>query len=550
MEQSTRYLNKVFEQLNELSRETRNLLVVSDLHLSEGFNESEGVWSANEDFFFDDQFARFLQFAERQRARYGGAPWRLICNGDTFDFRQVGVPRDGQAAPGVLRTREKEALRSQNVQDSLSKSEELYGPGASPLMSGLRADLVYQGHKGFFQILAWFVARGNELVFVKGNHDLELHWPKTQASINRLLAQAYDEARGLKAQYNLDWDGLPENFGLAEQRRIFFLPWNYYEPGRVYIEHGQQFHGTDSQEHILWPVLPWDENALELSLGDLFGRYFVNQLETLFPLMDNYKPFSKGIKWVLNKGIPALLVQGNLLSGLKSLWGQLCHALKGAGRIYEKNRKHRQDFPAFAQKRRAELEKYGAQIDLKPECACALDALKSQPQLRSQKLLWGWLSIRVLEVAGILVLVLALLAALSALALVGAGVALLGLKKVMMAYSALGWIGAVLIWWLKLKMQRPEEHLKEKAGKIHGVLHQHGQDVKYVILGHDHQAHLKRLDEEHFYVNSGTWTAVIAQDKEVLQNARQFSFVRVIENTAHLMRWNDGGGSWEQIVLR
>lgn len=561
MESSRAYLDKVIRQLEELRQEKRNLLVVSDLHLGEGFDEAEGIWSINEDFFFDDQFARFLQFANRQRARHSGAPWRLICNGDIFDFRQVGVPRDGETAPDVLEVREKEASRAGSHQTGLSASEKVYGPGTSRLMSGLRADLVYQGHKGFFQALSWFVARGNELVFVKGNHDLELHWPKTQASIKRLLTDAYAEARaGVDGRYDLDWAELPEKFGLAERKRIFFLPWNYYEPGRVYIEHGQQFHGTDSQAHILWPVLPWDENALELSLGELFGRYFVNQLEALFPLMDNMKPFSKGVNWVLNKGIPRLLAGGNLWNGLKELWKQLWHALKGAARIYEKNRKHRSSFPKFDRERQAELEEYGERAGLGAACVRALDALKSPPQLRSRGLVWGWLAIRLLEVAGILLLLLALLAALSALALIGAGVAILGLKKAMLVCSALGWIGAAVMRWLKLKMQRPEEHLMGKATQIHQVLHDHGKGVKYVILGHDHNAHFQRLDtdlahkydvsvKDCFYANSGTWTAVIVHDEELVRNARQFALVRVLGDTAHLMRWNDGGGTWEPSVL-
>lgn len=563
MESSKNYLDKVIRQIERLGREKRNLLVVSDFHLSEGFAEAEGVWSINEDFFFDDQFARFLQFAQRQRARYDGAPWRLVCNGDIFDFRQVGVPRDGQAAPGVVERREKEASRAGSDQSGLSESEKVYGPGTSRLMSGLRVDLVYRGHEGFFQALAWFVAQGNELVFIKGNHDLELHWPKTQASIKRLLAQAYVEARaGGADRYDLDWTGLPDRFGLTERERVFFLPWNYYEPGRVYVEHGQQFHGTDSQEHILWPVLPWNEDMLELGLGELFGRYFVNELEALFPLMDNMKPFSKGVNWVLNKGIPRLLAGGNFKGTLKALWRQLIHALKGAARIYEKNRKHHRAFPEFDRQRQAELEEYGERIGLGAACVRALDALKSPPQLRSRGLLGEWLAIRLLEVAGILLLLLALLAALSALALLGAGVAILGLKKMMLAYSALGWMGAGAMWWLKLEMQHPQDHLMEKAVQIHKVLLDHDKGVKYVFLGHDHHAHLQRVDAElarthaisgpvknRFYINSGTWTAVIVHDEELVQNARQFAFTRLVGDTAHLMRWNDGGGAWEPIVL-
>jgi len=116
MEQSRIYLERTIRQLEILGQERRNLLVVSDLHLSEGFDEAEGVWSINEDFFFSDQFTRFLQFAERQRARHDGAPWRLILNGDVFDFRQVGVPRDDRVKQEIRERRKLEASRSGSEQ--------------------------------------------------------------------------------------------------------------------------------------------------------------------------------------------------------------------------------------------------------------------------------------------------------------------------------------------------------------------------------------------------------------------------------------------------
>ncbi len=553
MEQSRIYLERTIRQLETLRQQERNLLVVSDLHLSEGFDEAEGVWSINEDFFFDGQFARFLQFAERQRARYTGAPWRLICNGDTFDFRQVGVLRGDEDRLETLKElRKREASRRNSVKIELSESEKIYGPGTTRLMSDWRVSRIYWGHKGFFQALAWFVARGNELVFIKGNHDIEMHWLKVQTRIKHQLRHAYAEARAI-GLYDLDWDGSPETFGRPELDRVFFLPWNYYEPQRIYIEHGHQFHGTDSEAHVLWPMLPWNENELELGLGELFGRYFVNQLEELFPLMDNMKPFSEGVKWVLNKGIPARLSSGSFWRDLKALRGQLGYARRGLIRIHEKykeNRRRRQDLQEFGKKRQAELAEYGERTGLGTTCVCDLDALKSRPQLRSRGLVRDWLIIRLLEVAGILFLLAALLAALLVLALLGAGVVFLGLNKVMMAVSAIGWLVSLATYRLKLKLQRPEEHLMGKAAQIHQILRAHGQDVKYVLMGHDHHAHARRLDESHFYVNSGTWTAVIVHEEQLVPNTRQFTFVRVVGDTVHLMRWNDGSGAWEPTVLR
>ncbi len=64
-----------------------NLLIVSDLHLSEGFRLEEGKWSPNEDFLADKAFADFLCFHEAHRQN--GIPWKLIIAGDGFDFLQI-----------------------------------------------------------------------------------------------------------------------------------------------------------------------------------------------------------------------------------------------------------------------------------------------------------------------------------------------------------------------------------------------------------------------------------------------------------------------------
>jgi hypothetical protein len=66
---------------------SHNLLIVSDLHLSEGFSIHEGKFSRLEDFFSDQPFADFL--AHHRDNREEDRPWRLIIAGDLFDFLQV-----------------------------------------------------------------------------------------------------------------------------------------------------------------------------------------------------------------------------------------------------------------------------------------------------------------------------------------------------------------------------------------------------------------------------------------------------------------------------
>jgi UDP-2,3-diacylglucosamine pyrophosphatase LpxH len=61
------------------------LLIVSDLHLSEGWDE-EGKISPNEDFFFDQSFSRFLEGYKNK------GPVNLIIAGDMVDLLQVTPP--------------------------------------------------------------------------------------------------------------------------------------------------------------------------------------------------------------------------------------------------------------------------------------------------------------------------------------------------------------------------------------------------------------------------------------------------------------------------
>ncbi|HEX6383767.1 MAG TPA: hypothetical protein VF177_03760, partial [Anaerolineae bacterium] len=71
-----------------------NFLFLSDLHLSEGYYPGTGKLSRNEDFFHDEAFARFLFYhinlsqVNIDKA-YFRRPWKLIINGDIFDFLQV-----------------------------------------------------------------------------------------------------------------------------------------------------------------------------------------------------------------------------------------------------------------------------------------------------------------------------------------------------------------------------------------------------------------------------------------------------------------------------
>ena len=168
---------------------SHNLLVVSDLHLSEGRDPVTGLIHPNEDFFQDVPFAQFLaHHAALSRnpdaTYYYQKPWRLVVNGDIFDFLQVAsLPAEGD---------ELLAVTGKQRYSDLRPNERLYGLGTEEKAIVWKLEKIAAGHPLFFQAMAWFAAQPEyELILMKGNHDVEMYWSVVQKRLLALLEQAY-----------------------------------------------------------------------------------------------------------------------------------------------------------------------------------------------------------------------------------------------------------------------------------------------------------------------------------------------------------------------
>src|SRR4051812_44838748 len=72
-----------------------DVLIVSDLHMSSGYHRLTQTYNRLEDFFYDDEFGRFLDHFGRCKDRR----WRLLILGDLIDFMQVPIRLDnGESA--------------------------------------------------------------------------------------------------------------------------------------------------------------------------------------------------------------------------------------------------------------------------------------------------------------------------------------------------------------------------------------------------------------------------------------------------------------------
>jgi UDP-2,3-diacylglucosamine pyrophosphatase LpxH len=245
------------------ARDLPDLLIVSDLHLSEGWDSQTERIDRKEDFFADDAFSRFLGYFRAKAKDEGEKKLRLVFAGDLFDFLQVTtVPCSGS---GLVRD---------------PKRETRYGLGTLPEQTVWKLNQrIVPGHWQFFEAVREFVAAGHEIVIIPGNHDIELTEHDVQAALKAELVKG----RGEEGQ----------GFGT-----VTVLPWFYYEPGLIFVAHGHQYDSLNSFNYFLYPRRP--DGTFELPAGSFFVRYLFNRVESDYPFADNMKPASKFLGWYLN----------------------------------------------------------------------------------------------------------------------------------------------------------------------------------------------------------------------------------------------------------
>jgi predicted phosphodiesterase len=115
-----------------------------------------------------------------------------------------------------------------------------------------------------FRKLAEFVAAGNSLVLVRGNHDVDFYWAPAR--------EAFVEALVDRAPEGHSRESLREQV----EARVEFRHWFYYVEDLLYVEHGHQYDETCSYHHVLLPVSPRDPRRIAYSFSDILMRYVVH----------------------------------------------------------------------------------------------------------------------------------------------------------------------------------------------------------------------------------------------------------------------------------
>ncbi|MEZ4871403.1 MAG: metallophosphoesterase [Bdellovibrionales bacterium] len=218
--------------------------IISDLHLCEAEppNKKHPLWKKykTREFFFDDMFEDFL---EKLHARTGGKQIELILNGDIFDFDSV------TAKPPAPPFR-------------VSWVESLTGLKPQEEKSTFKIKRILSHHEQWVRALRDFLKKGHRVIFIIGNHDLELHWPKVQSAIVEALAAE-------------------EEF----KKNIRFNEWFYISNADTLIEHGNQYDPYCLAEDPVNPIIQrWNRLEIRVPFGNLATRYLINRMGFLIPM--------------------------------------------------------------------------------------------------------------------------------------------------------------------------------------------------------------------------------------------------------------------------
>lgn len=433
----------------------RRLLVVSDMHLGRDCNDITGFDAKRPDSKFDQAFIDMLDHYTSARE----TEWRLVLAGDFVDFVEVVVV---PAVHGPLKL---------HLSFDVSEEERAYGLGTEAERTLIKMHKTFDYHHHFFLRLAHFVREGGELVIIRGNHDVEFHWRKVQRVFRRMLADL--AFSGMQ----LDVDQAIERRN-AFQSRVRFSAWSYYEPGRVYIEHGHQYDPYCSFDLQLYPVSPTNPRRIDTPVFMFAMRYFVNMMQDFAAHDADMWTLRDYVAWLRQKGLSGVLYTSRMagVTGLRLLVYALRFAYGRVGR-YTKEQTKRLTSVA---------ESYG----VKPETLEKVNSLRHIPVNRNLPELMRLLFLdRVLLAGGALVTCLFFLFVFDNPWLDLAGV-----------------VATALAAWAVNRRMAPRRYLlpgpkqKQAAQRIARLL-----KVPLVVMGHSHVRQNVDLGGGRTYVNTGCW---------------------------------------------
>lgn len=243
---------KISDIIRKMGASDLHTVVLSDLHLADAELGEPGksLWKRYKrpKFFIDRAFRKMLQLVQKE---VGTQKAELILNGDIFDFDSVTkLP----LMPAF----------------KVNKLEELRGLFPEEEKSRFKIETILSDHAVWVQALRDWLKQGNSIVFIIGNHDVELNWPEVQKEILRAL--------------QIDLTLAPEEI----IKKVRFCEWFYISNQDTVIEHGNQYDDYCVNINPIHPFIKKGKRVqVRLPFGNVSSRMMINGMGLFNPHVES-----------------------------------------------------------------------------------------------------------------------------------------------------------------------------------------------------------------------------------------------------------------------
>ena len=458
-----------------------DVLIISDIHLGEDILVRGPGYLAE---YIRSLNLNLTQFIEHHRthAPAPGKPWHLVINGDMFDFVKVSLrPEEGDLADAVGRAekihRETQLPNTpQNVVWKLSRILEI--------------------HRPLFREMARFLAVGNSVTIIEGNHDAEFYFPEVREALRQEIVRLSEVREPAAAA--------------ALALRMQFRSWFVAAPGRYHIEHGHQYDEFCSFEYNLAPDGGTLDQTLATPLSHRPLPYFAELLGDFSTHGVTSWSFTKIVRFIGSLGPKAALKLLRL------------YFVVGFALLKQAGKKRRAQLLGQQAAHQAQLHQLSLESPYGFQMLTALDRLKAPPAEYSLLKM-----MHVFYVDRLVVAVGTGVAMLSSWMALGRGMLVCGLGGLLLMLGLSRWPHP------KIRMV-----LRRSAAQIADV-----SGARFVVFGHSHAPEVVNLRQEFgvgrfgetsFYLNSGSWVT-----REILlgEAGDGMTYVELTQHGAALKRW-------------
>jgi UDP-2,3-diacylglucosamine pyrophosphatase LpxH len=484
---------------------SKDTYIVSDFHLGMGRNSETGKFSRNEEFFYDVEFSLFIDHILKE-SKEKNSDILLILNGDILDYLAV------TSLPS------KQEIKDLNLK--ITKNELKFGLGSSENKACWKTRVIIKGHPIFFETLARFLLSGNEIIYIKGNHDLELYWKKVRKIIKDHLIFL------LKKLNSPNQD---------EIKKFSIRPWFYMEDKKFYVEHGNEYDTTNSLTTPLNPLLPENsykirERLLDYPVGSLFARYVYGPIRQLDPYRTHVISFAQYLTVLRTYNIWDFLrtLYFNFPFFIRASKNSISFSSDGFKNVIKKHEDRKERFAKDNGISNKNLKKLD-NLRVRPLGHSAYEIFKQmfQPFIK-QTIILGTVSVISIYAW---ILIFTVLSSLLQRSIFGKAslIAILGVLTVVGVFFILTKIGKALNNYEDPLIARTFE----KSEKISRIM-----DVENIVMGHTHIPEKRKLKNGGYYINSGTWTLNPGPWDQLQNGARQYTYVAHIDGKIDLYKWD------------